>query len=102
MKSKSGPKVVPKWSQNGPKMVPKSSQNSPKMVLNGSKWSQNGPKVVSKWSQNASIKVKNVTLDVILSYDMNIFFKYLITHITKGWRFCQNSYSFSSLFGNKK
>ena len=30
------------------------------------------------------------------------FFKYLITHITKGWRFCQNSYSFSSLFGSKK
>ena len=80
--------MVPKWSQDGPKMVPK--------------WSQKGPKMVPKWSQNASLKVKNVTLDVILSYDMNIFFKYLITHITKGWRFCQNSYSFSSLFGNKK
>ena len=50
-----GPTVVPKWSQNGPK------------------WSQNGPKMVPKWSQNASLKVKNVTLDVILSYDMEIF-----------------------------
>ena len=33
---------------------------------------------------------------------MIFFFKYLITHITKGWRFCQNSYSFSSLFGSQK
>ena len=54
--------------------------------------------MVPKWLY----KGKNVTLDVILSYDMNIFFKYLITHIIKGWRFCQNSYSFSSLFGSQK